>query len=95
MTENASMGVSITRRGGLTCRCFRASTAGSLTTSHSLPAKPSDEDESDPQPVKRPDDAIAQFLQVLHEGHAQHAFLFLVFRIVDGGEEAEVVADAG
>ena len=46
-----------------------------------LAGKRQRQDESNPQAIERSDDAVAQFLQVLHEGHAQHAVLFLVLRI--------------
>ena len=35
--------------------------------------EPERQDERYPEPIERTDDAVAQFLQVLHEGHAQHA----------------------
>ncbi len=60
-----------------------------------LAGKREGEDESDSQAIERPDDAVAQFLQMLHEGHAQHACPLPHPPDQEEAEEAEVAADAG
>jgi hypothetical protein len=60
-----------------------------------LAGKSSAKTKAIPETVERSDDAVAQLLQMFHEGHAQHAVLFFVLRISRPAEEAEVAADAG
>ena len=81
MMEKLSMGVScasvrrIRHAGASELR-----PAGSLMISHSFPAKTRADDKSDNRPYRALMMRAAQFLQMLHEGHAQHAALFFVLR---------------
>ncbi len=75
------MGVSCASRGGFDPQVFQGVDGGIADDVPELVGKSKRQHEGDPQSVESSDDAAAQLLQVFHEGHAEHAVFFFVFRV--------------
>ena len=78
------MGVSCASWGGSTFKCFKAVDCRVADDVPELAGEHQRKHEGNAQAVQGLDNAVAQFLQVIHEGHAQHALFFFLFGIRGG-----------